>query len=179
MKFSEVARRLTGISCPIFGVSWDPGVAKVTSARRVLTYLEDRRVLFVPFEVEMPEHCVDSILDIRRFLTAELGQLDDKDDDVAPHLRAMRASCREFLDRVATLDGGPGAFRRPFYGSQEWMFNQALGELRGVFGVHVAQLSAKFGIDIEDDLAVILPAELTDDEGGDSDDPRHPLFDRF
>jgi hypothetical protein len=25
MKFSEVARRLTGISCPIFGVSWNPG----------------------------------------------------------------------------------------------------------------------------------------------------------
>jgi hypothetical protein len=166
MKFSEVARRLTGISCPIFGVTWDPGVAKVTSARRVLTYLEDRRVLFVPFEVEMPEHCVESILDIRRFLTTELGQLDDKDEDIAPHIRAMRASCREFLKRSEEIDGGPQGFRRPFHGSQEWMFNQLLGELRGMFGIHVAQLSAKFGIDIEDELAVILPAEVSDAEDG-------------
>lgn len=58
MKFSEVARRLTGISCPIFGISWDPGVAKVSSARGVLTDLEDRRVLFVSSEVEVPAHCV-------------------------------------------------------------------------------------------------------------------------
>lgn len=105
MKFS-VARRLTGISCPIFGISWDPGVAKVSSARGVLTYLEDRRVLFVPSEVEVPAHCVESILDIRRFLTAELGHLDNKDQDIVPHLRAVRASRRAFLDRTATIDNG-------------------------------------------------------------------------
>ena len=58
MKFSEVARRLTGISCPIFGVSWNPGESKVTYARQTLTYLEDRRVLYAPWNVEVPEHCV-------------------------------------------------------------------------------------------------------------------------
>lgn len=179
MKFSEVARRLTGISCPLFGITWDPGVAKVSAARRVLAYLEGRRVLFVPYEVEMPEHCVESILDIRRFLTAELGQLDDKDDDIAPHLRAMRASSRVFLNSAAKLEERGGGFRRPFSGGQEWEFNQALGELRGVFGIHVAQLSVKFGIDIEDDLATILPADVTDDEGDDWDDVPRRHFGRF
>ena len=77
MKFSEVTRRLTGISCPIFGVSWNPGEAKVKTARRVLAYLEDRRVLYARWNVEVPDHCVDSILDIRRSLTDELRQLDD------------------------------------------------------------------------------------------------------
>jgi hypothetical protein len=48
------------------------------------------------------------------------------------------------------------------------LFIDALGELRAVFGVHVAQLSAKFGIDVEDDLASILPAEP--DENDDPDD---------
>jgi len=38
-------------------------------------------------------------------------------------------------------------------------FNSALGELRGVFGVHLAQIAAKYGLDIEDDLASILPME--------------------
>ncbi len=168
MKFSEVARRVTGFSCPIFGVSWDPGVAKVTAARRVLVYLEDRRVLFAPFEAESPGHCVQSILDMRHFLTTELAQLDDKEDDIAPHLRAMRASCRRFLRSTDVL-----ADRGPFYGSHEWVFNQALGELRGTFGVHIAMLSSKFGIDVEDDLATILPeAEL--DSGDDADFPIRP-----
>jgi hypothetical protein len=36
-------------------------------------------------------------------------------------------------------------------------FNQALGELRGVFGIHVGLLAIKYGLDIEDGLASILP----------------------
>jgi hypothetical protein len=167
MNFSEVARRLTGISCPIFGVSWNPGVAKVASARRVLVYLEDRRVLYAPWNVEIPEHCVDSVLDMRRILTDQLGELDDHDDDIAPHLRAMRASCRQFLATTDALRDGPMGLQT-WHGTAAWMFNDALGELRAVFGIHIAQLSAKFGIDIEDQLAVILPAEVDDDE---PDDP--------
>jgi len=36
-----------------------------------------------------------------------------------------------------------------------------LGELRGVFGIHLAKIAAQYKIDIEDDLSAILPA--TDD----------------
>ena len=165
VRFSEVARRLTGVSCPIFGLTWDPGQAKVAYARRVLAFLEDRRVLYAPWNVEVPEHCVESVLEIRRFLTDQIGQLDDGDDDVAPHLRAMRASCRQFLDVVNALREGPGGLPYPFMvGTPGWMFNDALGELRAVFGIHVAQLSAKFGVDVEDDLAAILPPEVDDAE---------------
>jgi hypothetical protein len=176
MKFSEVARRLTGISCPIFGVSWNPGVAKVASARRVLTYLEDRRVLYAPWNVEIPEHCVESVLEIRRFLTDQLGQLDDQDEDIVPHLRAMRASCRQFLAATDELRDGPMGLQA-WHGTAAWMFNDALGELRAVFGIHIAQLSAKFGIDIEDELAVILPAEVDEVEDG-HDGPHHYRFGR-
>ena len=107
MKFSEVARRLTGISCPIFGVSWDPGVAKIASARRVLTYLEDRLVLYAPWEVEIPEHCVDSILEMRRFMTNQLGNLDGHDEDIAPHLRAMRAAVEASSPQPAAFETVP------------------------------------------------------------------------
>ena len=130
-------------------------------------------MLFEPFEAESPGHCVISILDMRQFLTTELGQLDDKEDDIAPHLRAMRASCRKFLRSTDVLDRGAGGFPDPFYGSHEWVFNQALGELRGTFGVHIAMLSSKFGIDVEEDLATILP-EADLDSGDDADSPIRP-----
>ena len=172
MKFSEVARRLTGISCPIFGVSWNPGEAKVTYARQTLTYLEDRRVLYAPWNVEVPEHCVESILDIRHTLTGLLGQLDDHDDDIAPHLRAMRAACRQFLTTTDQIRRGSLGLHPWMDGTPGWIFNDALGELRAVFGIHVAQLSAKFGIDIEDSLASILPPEV-DDRRDAQDSSRH------
>ncbi len=47
-------------------------------------------------------------------------------------------------------------------GTPGWMFNDVLRELRAVVGIHLAQLSENFGIDLEDDLAVTLPTEVND-----------------
>jgi len=38
----------------------------------------------------------------------------------------------------------------------------ALGELRSSFGLSVASLAVQYGIDVEDELATILPAEDVD-----------------
>jgi uncharacterized protein DUF6650 len=76
MKFSEIANRLTGISTPLGGVSWQPTDLEVSAARRVIAFLEDRRVLYAPDELEVPDHCVHSVLEIRHFLSGELGKLD-------------------------------------------------------------------------------------------------------
>lgn len=101
MKFTEIANRLTGISTPLLGVSWQPNDLEVSAARRVIAFLEDRRVLYAPEEMEMAEHCVRSVLEIRHFLSSELGKLDAK-SEFAASLRAMRAACRKFLERVGT-----------------------------------------------------------------------------
>jgi hypothetical protein len=162
MKFKEIANRLTGFSSPIFGVSWNPVEAEVTKARRVISFLEDRRVLFDPIEVERPEYCIQSVLEIRRFLTEELGNL-SFDDELAKNLRGMRAACRKFLNTVQNDDRNIIVFanRQGHYAS--WIFIGALGEMRGVFGMHIAKIAIEYGVDIENDLASILPAG--DDNG--------------
>lgn len=159
MKFREIAARLTGISTPVFGVSWNPADSEVAVARRVITYLEDRRVLYVPSEVEIPHHCVESVLQIREFLTHELGGL-TSDGQLSRSLAAMRAVCRKFLQTVQQDDNRIVRFGadRSHYAS--WVFIGALGELRGVFGLHIAAIAAAFGLDVESDLSAILPAPV-------------------
>jgi hypothetical protein len=44
------------------------------------------------------------------------------------------------------------------FGADNWVFNSALGELRGIIGLHVAALAAQHGLDVEGDLAAVLPA---------------------
>lgn len=158
MRFKEILSRLTGISVPVFGVSWNPPEADRAVVKRVVAFLEDRRVLYAPSEMEVAEHCVHSVIEIRGFLTGELGQLDDT-SDIAASLRALRAACRKFLDTVHNDGGDIVRFGFSHGHWAGWVFNGALGELRGVFGVHVAILATKYGVNVEKDLAAILPGE--------------------
>lgn len=162
MTFTEIVNRLSGVSCPVFGVSWTPPVLDVTVARRIIRFLEDRRVLYNDFAWEEPNHCIQSVLDIRRFLTGELSGI-KPDSELVPHLKAMRAACRKFLDQTH-LDRGRRVHLH--YGVESFGFFSALGEFRGAMGPHVAAVAVQYGIDIEDDLAKILPVE--DRESGDS-----------
>jgi hypothetical protein len=152
----SLVSRITGFSVPIFGVQWNPPEADRAIARRVIGFLEDRRILYVPSEMEVPSHGVQSVLRIREFLTDELGQLTG-DSQLAQSLRAMRAACRKFLDAVGPEDGTivSHAFDRGHYAG--WEFNQALGEMRGVFGIYIAILAATHGLDIEPGLSSIVP----------------------
>jgi len=169
LKMTEIASRLTGFSSPIVGVSWNPPEAEVTAARRIIAFLEDRRVLYQPTEMENPAHCVQSVLEMRRFLTTEMGHL-DHGGMLAQNIQAMRAACRKFLDRMQGVEDRPLALPTSsiiHMGSYEaWVFCGALGEMRGAFGLHIALIAVRNGLDIEGELASILPA---DPEGDDSD----------
>jgi len=92
-----MANRITGISCPIFGISWNPSKMHVDIADKVVTFLEDRRVLYNPYELEMPKHCKESVIKIREFLTEQLYDI-DRDSELGQILRGMRSACRKFLD---------------------------------------------------------------------------------
>jgi hypothetical protein len=93
-----------------------------------------------------------------------MGAVDEDDEDIRPHIQAMRSACRCFHTEVDEF-----VFRRQgAYPS--WRFYDALGKLRAVVGLHVALLSTKFGIDIEHELAAIIPP----DPGNESDDEEEP-----
>jgi hypothetical protein len=89
MRFKEIVNRLTGLNLGPFGVSWDPRESEIAKAKRIVAYLEDRRVLYNPSSLEIPQHCVDSVLEIRQFLTTELGDIAE-DSPIRACLRAMR-----------------------------------------------------------------------------------------
>ena len=156
MKLKEILARITGLSTPVGGVSWQAPEPQVAAARRVLTFLEDCRVLYNPCALEVPEQCVESVCRIRNMLTSEIGKLPD-DNVLTQSLRAMRAACRKFLDGLDhdTHDIVGHALHHGHYAS--WVFFAALGELRGVFGVHVARIATHHKLDVEDGLASVLP----------------------
>lgn len=156
MKFAELASRINGFSTPLFGVSWNPAKADVVIAKSVILFLEDRRVLYVPYMVEEPDRVIQSVLTIREFLTQTLVQ-GQMGKELENNLRGMRAACRKFLD------DHPHDQRHLHYRDVE--LNQSLGEFRGVIGQYIAMLSVSYGIDIDKPLDTVLPvADEVDDK---------------
>lgn len=155
MKHVEILSRLTGISCPIFGVSWNPPESQRSIARKIIIFLEPRRVLYSAFEYESVCPCIQSVTEIKNFLTAELPGIDD-DSDLNKYVRAMRNACNKFLNKCPD-DKEFRCYACKNGNLENWIFTSALGEMRGVFGIMVGQVTKAYGIDVEDDLAQIIP----------------------
>ncbi len=102
-KAKQWAARLTGLSIPLLGVSWQPSTSERDVATELVVSLEDRRVLYNPSEAEVPYHCVQSIIEVRHLLSEALMKLNGN-GVLANHLRAMAAASRRFLDRVGAQD---------------------------------------------------------------------------
>lgn len=154
LKGKALANRLTGFSSPIVGLNWTPPVDEQDKARRLLVYLEDRRALFHPYEMEIGDYVDRSVLDIRQRLTTELEDL-PKSSPLAESLGAMRAACRKFLDGVQ------GSHSRHM--GLGPLYAQCIGELRAIFGVHIAKIALIYDLEVSGDLVSILPADTAED----------------
>lgn len=152
---AKTARRITGISTPLGGVQWaDPGPSDAEIVRRFVLFLEDRRVLYNPMYLEEISQVEYSIQQIREQCTRVLQALSPDAFGVTP-IRAIREAGRRFHDdrnekfrffmtQVDRRDGSPGFFT-------------ALGAYRATVGHQVVSLAAYYDIDIEGDLASVLP----------------------
>jgi len=143
-------RHLTGISCPIFGVSWTPPEDERQLIRQYLAFLEDRRVLFEDYCTEDPKHVELSIIEIRKESTNFIGKNLSKDAEDS--LRAIRSACRDYLSSSDT-NKRPGCHM-----ASTW---SRLGQLRSLVGVHIARLCTIYGIEVEQQLLSIFPPDDT------------------
>jgi hypothetical protein len=99
-------------------------------------------------------YAAESVLQIREEFTRILQECPPSDELTGP-LKVMQAGCRKFLD----LMGPPMGRGRLFDDQNMWV---AIGQLRGMFGVELAELSTAYGIEVEGELAGIIPLEEGD-----------------
>jgi hypothetical protein len=155
IKSKSLLSRLGGVSAFGFGVSFKPTEADRTIVRELLTFLEDRRALFVQAIWEQPDHVVQSVQQIRTELTNALKRLGEK-SPAAEACRLMRGACRDFVSKVGETALRPEEIRL----AQGWQgenFLIALGALRATFGQQIALLAHLYEVDLEEHLAAILP----------------------
>jgi len=88
LKHTDIFNRLTGISCPVFGVSWNPPENQRKIARKIIIFLESKRVLYFPYEYETVHPVISSVVEFKHFLTSELPNINEKSE-----LQIMSVQC--------------------------------------------------------------------------------------
>jgi len=146
--YQEVSGRIPGVAIPLFGQSWDPPESERNIIHRLFIFLEYCPALYDPLGLELFEWAADSIWGIRNELTRTLHKLKENSKAI-PHLKALRTACINYLNRIQYPEQ---LNRLPWVNYFTW-----LGELRGIFGSQIAQLSAMYGVDLEGDIVKILP----------------------
>jgi hypothetical protein len=151
LKGRELVARLTGIKTPIAGVDWQPPLEEQNKAREVLTYLAEQPVLSDPYDAAIGSFVVQSIIDLRGRLRSEIEEL-RTNSVLREGLHVMHAICRRFLEENQSPRSGYG----PPYEAQ---LHSTLGELRALFGIHIARIACAYDLEIASQLVGILPPE--------------------
>jgi hypothetical protein len=154
--WERIASRITGISVPIFGVSWNPPLPERTAAERAITYLESRGLLYAEFQWENPDQCYADASTVRDELTRQLQEL-NRDAHVFRQVDAMRDACRVFRELLRQKNLETVSHHSELSDKQKADFFQTLGALRDTCGKQIMILAVEYGIDVADHLAACLP----------------------
>jgi hypothetical protein len=97
MKIKKLAKNIKGISTPIGGISFEIPESDKEIIRKLLFFLEDRRVLFQSVCREYSIHVDESVLKIREQLTETLTKINE-DSFFYEDLKKLRNACRKYLE---------------------------------------------------------------------------------
>jgi hypothetical protein len=151
VKFERIYKNITGLSCPIFGIQWNAPVIEADEAKKIIIFLENKRVLFNPADMEDAGHCVQSVIEIRNELTKFLGVL-PRDSNLSKSLKRIRKACQDFSDKL-----GHPKFLHFDLPVQTSILERELYKLREKCGISVGEIAIAYGLDVDDGLASIIP----------------------
>ncbi len=159
MKHSQVAKKLakkvTGFSTPLGGVSWQiPEDNTANEIRKLLTFVEDRRIFHIVDDkvrevkgahTRRPQYVSDSVLQVREKITECLQSMEFP-KRTQQSLDRMRGACREFLE---SPQFGPPTLRTG-------ELTEAVGRFRTTMGIEIAKLCTDYQIDVEEALVPLV-----------------------
>lgn len=157
LTFQWLRTNLTGISTPFLGLSWTPPASERDAIRKLLIYLEDRRALYLSRygyqHSGRSEHLTESVLDIRRTLTATLQSVDFQ-SETKQLLESMRVACRSFLDDTPRIVRSSEENRKTAVSSTN------MRPLQKAMATSIASLAILYQLDLEENLSNLVSSVL-------------------
>ena len=146
--------KFTGIDTPFGGVSWEYTENESNGIKELFYFLEAKRVLVNPADMEKVSWCGQSSIEIRNKLTELLSKYSFSNDSVND-FRDMVNACNAFLDNMEKVDEQGILYKN---GNGDWEsinFSKAMKQFRKVFREKIALLSERYRVE----FSKVIPEE--------------------
>lgn len=133
---------LNGFSTSLGGISWNKTTSSKEMFDHLLFFLESKRILVNPIELEYKDWCIESVLEIKQQLvniTQEV-KLKGFDTDI---IRNLIDACNAYLDTVTPMNL-PGIIYKKDGRWEDLSFDRAMKDFRNSFKLEIAKIEKKY-----------------------------------
>ncbi len=135
----------TGFSIPLFGVSWEYTDSEKKGVQELLFFLETKRILVNPIEMEIKDWCEQSAIEIKKELNTLLSKCNYSENTVEC-IRLMIGACNTFLDDASTIDVNGIIYKNQKGDWENNRFSSAMKKFRKTFRYNINSLASTFNL---------------------------------
>ncbi|WP_035316950.1 DUF6650 family protein [Clostridium sp. MSTE9] len=138
--------KITGIDTPFGGVSWEFTETDKSGIQELFFFLEAKRLLVNPIEMEIKSWCEQSAIEIKNKLTQLLSQYSFNAETIET-MRHMVNACNTFLDDLNKVSEQGIIYKNS---NGDWAnanFSIAMKKFRNIFREKISWLSDKYQIE--------------------------------
>lgn len=137
--------RITGLDTPFGGVSWEYTETAKHGIQELFHFLETKRILTNPIEMEIKSWCASSAIEIKTKIAEILGKY-DFNAETTTCLRSMADACNSFLDRLDAVPIEGIIYKNNSGDWEDLVFSRAMRTFRTVFKEKVELLSTAYNL---------------------------------
>ncbi|MBQ2876750.1 MAG: hypothetical protein IJE25_07055 [Clostridia bacterium] len=134
---------LNGFSTSLGGISWNKTTSSKEMFSRLLFFLESKRILVNPIELEFKDWCIESVLEIKQQLVKITQELKLKDFD-ADIIRNLIDACNGYLDTVRPMNLPGIIYKRDGEHWEDLSFDRAMKKFRASFKCEIEKIEKKY-----------------------------------
>lgn len=137
--------RINGIDTPFGGISWEYTEKEKDGIQELFYYLEAKRILVNPADLEIKNWCEQSAIEIRNKLTELLSKYAFSEQTIQC-IRSMIGACNIFLDKMSKVDEQGIIYKNQHGDWANSNFSSAMKQFRKTFRDNIKALSSTYDL---------------------------------
>lgn len=138
--------KINGVSIPVGGISWEYTESKKKGIQEMFYYLESKRILTNPMEMEIKEWSEKSAIEIKNKLVEILSKY-EYDRITVKIIKAMIDTCNEFLDDMQKIDASGIIYKNSQKDWCDMRYSAAMKKFRKNFRYNIKLLTEEYDLE--------------------------------